>query len=163
MRYPVVEVITSVSSKAVIPRLNKIFAGFGVPETVRSDNGSPFNSKELEEFSQEIGFIHHRVTPLWPRANGEVERFMRTLKKTIEAAKVEQRPLKEELCELLRNYRATPHCTTGKAPATAIFNRPFRTKLPDVPGGKVDPASIGRSDALRKAKMKKHMQITKYS
>ena len=86
------EVITSVSSKAVIPRLNKIFAEFGVPETVRSDNGSPFNSKECEEFSQKIGFIHRRVTPLWPRANGEVERFMRTLKKTIEAAKVEQRP-----------------------------------------------------------------------
>ena len=33
-RYPVVEVVTSVSSKAVIPRLNKIFAEFGVPETM---------------------------------------------------------------------------------------------------------------------------------
>ena len=96
------------------------------------------------------------MTPLWPRANGEVERFMRTLKKIIEAAKVEQRPWKEELCELLRNYRATPHCTTGNAPATALFNRPLRTKLPDVPTAKVDPASIARSDALGKAKMKKH-------
>ena len=155
-RYPVVEVITSVSSKTVIPRLNKIFAEFGIPETVRSDNGPPFNSKEFGEFSQRIGFTHRRVTPLWPRANGEVERFMRTLKKTIEAAKVEQRPWKEELCELLRNYRATPHCTTRKAPATVLFNRPIRTKLPDVPTDKVDPASIGRNDAQGKANMKKH-------
>ena len=53
-RYPVVEVITSVSSKAVIPRLNKIFAEFGVPETVRSDNGPPFNSKEFKEFAQRV-------------------------------------------------------------------------------------------------------------
>ena len=155
-RYPVVEVITSVSSKTVIPRLNKIFAEFGIPETVRSDNGPPFNSKEFGEFSQRIGFTHRRVTPLWPRANGEVERFMRTLKKTIEAAKVEQRPWKEELCELLRNYRATPHCTTRKAPATVLFNRPIPTKLPDVPTDKVDPASIGRNDAQGKANMKKH-------
>ena len=71
---------------------NKIFAEFGVPETVCSDNGPPFNSKEFKEFAQRVGFSHHRVTPLWPRANGEVERFMRTLKKSIEAAKVEHHP-----------------------------------------------------------------------
>ena len=86
-RYPVVEVITSLSSKTVIPHLKKIFAEFGIPETVRSDNGPPFNSKEFGEFAQRIGFTHCRITPLWPKANGEVERFMRTLKKTIESAK----------------------------------------------------------------------------
>ena len=154
-RYPVVEVVTSVSSKAVIPRLNKIFAEFGVPENVRSDSGPPFNSKESKEFAQTVGFSHRRVTPLWPRANGEVERFMRTLKKSIEAAKVEHRPRKEELCEVLRNYRATPHCTTGRPTATVIFNRPIRTKLPEAPGDKRDPASIGRRDALGKSKIKK--------
>ena len=154
-RYPVVEVVTSVSSKAVIPRLNKIFAEFGVPETVRSDNGPPLNSKEFKEFAERVGFSHRRVTPLWPRANGEVERFMRKLKKSIEAAKVEHRPWKEELCELLRNYRATPHCTTGRPPATVLFNRPIRTKLPEAPSHKRDPASIGRRDALGKSKMKK--------
>ena len=45
-RYLAVEVIMSVSSKAIIPRLNKIFAEFVVPETVRLNNGLPFNSKE---------------------------------------------------------------------------------------------------------------------
>ena len=80
---------------------------------------------------------------------------MRTLKKSIEAAKVEHRHWKEELCELLRNYRATPHCTAGRPPATVLFNRPIRTKLPEAPSHKRDPASIGRRDALGKSKMKK--------
>ena len=80
---------------------------------------------------------------------------MRTLKKSIEAAKVEHRPWSEELCELLRNYRATPHCTTGRPPATVLNNRPIRAKLPEAPSDKRDPASIGRRDALGKSKMKK--------
>ena len=161
-RYPVVEVITSVSSQVVIPRLNKIFAEFGVPEILRSDNGPPFNGKEFAEFARRIGFHHRRVAPLWPRANGEAERFMRTLKKSIEAAKVEHRPWQEELCELLRNYRATPHCTTGKPPATILFNRPMRTKFPEAPCNKEDPASIRHRDELAKSKMKRYADDKAY-
>ncbi|KAK3726816.1 hypothetical protein QZH41_019607 [Actinostola sp. cb2023] len=87
-RYPVVDIIQTVSFRVVAPRLDKIFAEFGIPEVVRSDNGPPFNGKEFEQFAKTLGFKHRKVTPLWPLANGEVERFMRTIKKTIEAAKL---------------------------------------------------------------------------
>ena len=144
------------ASKIVIPHLNKTFAEFGVPEVVRLDNGPPFNGKEFKAFANALGFKHRKVTPLWPRANGEVERFMRTLKRSIEAAKTEHRPWKEELCKFLRNYRATPHTTTGKPAATALFNRPLRTKLPECPISLVDPASIQKRDQEAKQKMKEY-------
>jgi hypothetical protein len=65
------------SASAVIPKLDRLFATFGTPLVVRTDNGPPFNGDELVKFSQVIGFKHRKVTPLWPRANGEVEKRLR--------------------------------------------------------------------------------------
>ena len=80
-RYPIVQFIPSVSAPVVIPRLHKIFAEFGVPAQVRTDNGPPFNGKEFKSFAKSSGFEHRKITPKWPQANGEVERFMRTIKR----------------------------------------------------------------------------------
>ena len=122
-RYPVVEVVRSLSAKTIIPVFDRIFAMFGVPESMKSDNGPPFNSEDFAKFATALGFHHHRVTPLWPRANGEAEQFMDNIGKTIRAAQTEAKPWLKELTSYLRNYRATPHCTTGVAPATALFGR----------------------------------------
>ena len=73
-----------------------------------------------------------KVTPKWARANGEVERFVRTVKKVSKTAKLEQKNYKQEQNKLLRNYHAAPHSTTRVAPATALFGRPMKTKLPEV-------------------------------
>ena len=106
-RYPVVELVRSTSASTVIPQLDKTFSTFGIPEIVRSDNGPPFNGREFREFAQTLGFKHRKVIPLWPRANGQVERFMRTIKKSVAAAKAEGKPWKTEVFQLLRNYRST--------------------------------------------------------
>ena len=91
------ELVRSTSSNADIPCLDKIFAEYGIPEVVRSDNGPAFNSHEFNEFWKHLGFIHRKVTPYWPRANGEVERFMRTVKKVIE-----NKTWKQEMYTFLR-------------------------------------------------------------
>ena len=153
-RCPIVEFIPSVSAPVVIPRLHKIFAEFGVPAQVRTDNGPPFNGKEFKSFAKNSGFEHRKITPKWPQANGEVERFMRTIKKTIEAAIEGNRPWKHESHDMLRNYKATPHSPTGKPPAAALFNRAMRIKVPNVPNPSGDPAAIKHRDQLAKAKMK---------
>ncbi|XP_038049667.1 uncharacterized protein K02A2.6-like [Patiria miniata] len=70
-RYPVVEIVTSTSVKAVIPKLDAIFSQFGIPQIIRSDNGPPFNSGDFKKFAAYLGFKHRRITPLWPRANAE--------------------------------------------------------------------------------------------
>ena len=99
-------------------------------EVVKSDNGPPYSGKDFRQLATNLGFTHSKITRLWPRANGEVERFMQTVKKVLKTATVEQKPWMEELLKFLRNYRATPHGSTDKAPATALFNRPMRVKLP---------------------------------
>ena len=79
---------------------------------------------------------------------------MRTIKKTINTATTEGKSWKEELCKLLRNYRTTPPSSTGKAPATAMFNRTMRTKLPKLPSDVPDQAGIEECDNEAKRKMK---------
>ena len=108
-RFPFVELVSSTSASAVTPNLDQLFATFGTPKIVRSDNGPPFSREEFAKFAHVLGFKHRKVTPLWPRANGEVERFVKTLKKCLKAAKVEGRNWRKELQAILRNYRTSPH------------------------------------------------------
>ena len=90
-RFPFVEPVLSTSASAVTPKLDQLFSTFGAPRVVKSDNGPLFNGEEFAKFARVLGFKHRKVTPLRPRANGEVERFVKTWKKCIKAAKVEGR------------------------------------------------------------------------
>ena len=87
-RYVVVDILDSISTTSVIPRLDKIFAEFGVPVFLKTDNGPPFNSHEFKTYASITGFRHRRITPLWPQANGETERFMHTVKKLEKKSKM---------------------------------------------------------------------------
>ena len=153
-RFPMVEPVTTTSAAAVIPKLDQIFAFCGTPEIVKSDNGPPFNGEEFKMFAREVGFRHRKVTPLWPRANGEVERFVKTLKKAIITAKSEGRNWRKEIQKFLRNYRTTLHTTTGAVPATLFHNRRVRNKLPCLPDH--DPINdiVEKYDSQQKRKMK---------
>ena len=82
-RFPEVEIVRSTSAKAVLPKLDRVFAAYGVPQVVKSDNGPPFNGHEFAQFADYLGFKHRRVTPLWPEAYGEVELFMKTFGKVL--------------------------------------------------------------------------------
>lgn len=131
-RWPEVEIVYSTSAQAVFPRLDAIFSRVSVPVVCRTDNGPPFNGQDFARFARTMGFEHRKVTPLWPRANGEVERFMRTLKKAVQAAQLESGSWKQELHRFLRHYRASPHSTTGESPSELLNGRKLRTELPSV-------------------------------
>ena len=129
-RYPVVEIIQSLNARTVIPVLDKIFGLLGCPLVLKSDNGAPMNSEAFRNFANYLGFEHRKITPLWPKANSECERFNKTICKAIRAAFVENKNWKQEMYNFLRNYRATKHATLNKAPAEILFGRNIKTRLP---------------------------------
>ena len=92
-RYPIVELIKSESATTVIPVLDKVISTFGIPNVIKTDNGSPFNSYVFRQYAENIGFKHRRVTPLWPRANSQAESFNKPMMKT---ANVERKSWKQE-------------------------------------------------------------------
>ncbi len=129
-RFPEVEIVNSTRASTVIPKLDKIFAVHGIPLQVKSDNGPPFNSEEYDRYFKILGIKKVLSTPVWPQANAEVERFMQPLTKSLQTARIENRPWKQELQRFLLQYRTTPHCSTGVPPVELLYNRSVRGKLP---------------------------------
>ena len=130
-RYYEIDIMKSVTSAKVIDSLEKMFTTHGSPVTLTSDNGPQFVSSEFAEFMKREGVFHRRVTPLYPAANGEVERQNRSLLKRLKIAQAENKDWKHEIRLYLRAYRCTPHSVTGVPPAELMFRRRIRTKLPE--------------------------------
>ena len=129
-RWAEVEFVTSTSARAVTPKVDKTFASLGIPVSVSSDNGPPFNSQDFSDFSKYYGFRHEQKTPLNPQANAEAEQFMRVLKKLYQISRLTGSNFKQ-VYRFLRANRATPHCTTKIAPVYLLYpRREFRTRLP---------------------------------
>ena len=121
----------STSARSVIPKFERIFSEFGYPSEITTDNGPPFRSQEFKEYAARCGFKVRNITPGEPKANGQAERFMKNIAKTVQTAIVDKKDWRKQLSVFLHNYRATPHQTTGKAPAELMFpNRNFKTKVP---------------------------------
>ena len=55
--------------------------GFGLPETVVTDNGTGFVSQEFEEFLSKNGISHVTSAPYHPASNGLAERAVQIVKK----------------------------------------------------------------------------------
>jgi len=73
---------TTYTSSNVITHLKAMFARFGIPATLVTDNGPQFNSEE--EFAQSYRFHHVTSSPYYPLSNGLAERMVRTGKKFLE-------------------------------------------------------------------------------
>lgn len=101
-------------------------------EQLHTNNCSNLVSKEVEEYLKEVGIEHYYTTPLWPRANGKVERQNRSLLKSIRAANTEEQNWTQELNKFLLAYRSMSHSTSGKSPTELLFRRRLKTKMPDL-------------------------------
>ncbi len=150
--YPFVEVINSTAATTVIPKLDNILAMRGIPEVIKTDNDPPFSSHAFHQYAISTGFRHRKITPLWPRANAEVERFMGMIKKVIRAATAQSQDWQQEMQNFLLSYRATPHSTTRVAPATVLFGSSIRNKIPEIITSQND--NVRSQDALGKLRMK---------
>lgn len=124
-RYPEIALLNrGTSSVAVIQRLKSIFARYGIPKTVVSDNGPQFASGSFQDFARTYGFKHVTTSPRYPQANAEVEHKVRTLKLLLKKA--------EDPYLALLNYRNTPG-PTGFSPAQLLVSRRLRSRVPCTP------------------------------
>lgn len=165
-RWPEVAFVSSTAATAVVPHLDRIFSQFGFPETLKTDGGPPFNGHQLTEYLRWAGVKHRIVTPENPEANGLAENFMKMVTKVYHAAKIEGKVYKQELYKYLRNYRSTPHSSTGVPPAEAMLGRQIKTRLPENPRPIRETTPTDRKmetdDANAKAKQKQYKDDKKY-
>lgn len=123
---------TKQTTAAVTVRfLQETFARFGVPETIVTDNGTQFCSGEFKKMCDQLGIIHIRTAPYHPQSNGQAERFVDTLKRSLrKIIDGEEVPSVEALQTFLQVYRSTPNATlAGKSPFEEMLGRSMRTTL----------------------------------
>ena len=118
---------SSTTSSAVMDVLRPLFARFGVPETVVTDNGPGFVSQEFEHFLRSNGIHHPTSAPYHPASNGLAERAVQTVKRGLKKEKSGN--LTARLAKVLLAYRITPQSTTGTSPAELLLGRRPRTRL----------------------------------
>ena len=79
-KWPIVKLVPNLSSKTLITTLRYMFADYGKPQVIVSDNGRQFVSEETLEFlrANNIKFMH---SPPWhPASNGLAERDVQSFK-----------------------------------------------------------------------------------
>ena len=158
--FPEAVVINDVSSATVIKELTLIFARFGYPLEIVSDNAKTFVGNLFESFLTTCGIKHIRASPYYPRSNGKIERFHRYLKKAFRAAESEGKKWREELSKILLAYRSTPHRASGETPAMLMFGRDIRTKLPGLIDKEERTKDIQKHHREYKDKMKDYADKT---
>ena len=104
-----------------------IFARFGLPEVMVTDNRTCFTSSEFQEFAQCNSIRHVRIAPYHPSSNGLAERAVQTFK--LGLRKQLTGTLQTKLSRFLFHYRLTPNATTGVAPAELLLTRRPRSHL----------------------------------
>lgn len=128
-KWPEVQFCSSVTTKTVTNFLHLVFTREGYPDSLVCDNGPQFVSEEFKTFLAHRGIKHKLVSNYHPQANGQVERFNRTLKSYIQCAALENRALHAAVLDYLFVYRCTPHATTGLSPALLLHGRKPRHRL----------------------------------
>ena len=105
----------STTSTVVMQCLRSVFARFGLPDTLMSNNGPCFVGTEFEKFLMLNGFRHVTSVPYHPASNRRAERAVETVKKGVEM--MQPGSLPDQLAKFLFNYRTTRHTTSGVTPA----------------------------------------------
>ena len=75
-KWPEIVEMSSTTTEKTITVLRCMFAQFGLPHQVVSDNGPRFTSEEFKRFMRSNGIKHIPSTPYHPATNGAVERLV---------------------------------------------------------------------------------------
>ena len=128
-KWPEVHEMSMTTSSKTISVLRHLFAQYGLPEQLVSDNGPQFTSDDFAQFLRSNGVKHIRCSPYHPSSNGAAERLVRTFKQAMKASHLDGLTPHHRLENFLLAYRTTPHTTTGEAPCKLFLGRDLRTRL----------------------------------
>ncbi|XP_017886019.1 uncharacterized protein K02A2.6-like, partial [Ceratina calcarata] len=128
-KWPEVHIVENITTETTIKKCKQIFAYFGLPKLIITDNGRTFVAKEFKDILAKNGIVHKTTAPYNPSTNGQAERYVQIIKGALKKLSPERSEMESSLLSILTSYRGIPHTITGKTPYELMFNRKVRTKL----------------------------------
>ena len=111
-KWPEVMEMPNTTTQTTLDQLRSVFARWGIPQQVVSDNGPQFVAQEFERFMSLNNIKHLTSSPYHPATNGLAERFVQTLKQALKVSKCEEKSLQHHLASFLLQYRNAWHAST---------------------------------------------------
>ena len=121
-----VENLQTTTTRAVCKVFRALFARYGVPDTLITDNGPQFSSAEFVTFTKVWSFEHSTSSPHYPQSNGKAENAVKTVKRLFTKC----RESGQSEYRALLDWRNTPTEGVGTSPAQRFFGRRCKTLLP---------------------------------
>ncbi|WCJ22553.1 Gag-Pol polyprotein [Euphorbia peplus] len=121
-----VEAIPSPTNDArvVVRFLKRLFARFGVPRAIISDNGTHFCNKLFEKLLSKFGVTHKLATPYHPQTSGQVEVSNREIKRILEkTVSTSRKDWAEKLEPALWAYRTAFKTPIGMSPFRLLYGK----------------------------------------
>jgi len=134
-KWPAVIPMSSTTASKTIEALRDLFARFGIPEQIVSDNGPQFASEEFQALIKPNGIYHIASAPYQPATNGLADRLVQTFKQALCSVFQSSKPVMEKLAKFLMAYNNTPHSTKDSVTQLLLGSvtprpgRPLRTRL----------------------------------
>lgn len=122
-KFVLLEPIRNSKNHIIISYLkDRVFSVFGVPETLLSDNGQEFMSKDFKNFLESYGI--KLVTPPKhsPQANSS-ERVNRSVIEAIRCYIQDHATWDENICQITSALRSAVHSTLQTSPYQALFGK----------------------------------------
>ena len=125
----------TMTAQLTVNKLRTLFAAYGLPEVLVSDNGGTFLAEEFQDFLKKNRVIHKLIPPYHACSNGAAEKTVQTVKKALLKQVLEDcenkkyRNVQHKIDNFLFNYRNTPNATSGVSPAEMFLKRTPRNKL----------------------------------
>lgn len=124
--------------------MEAVFRRHGLPEAIRTDNGSPFASRapgglsRLSMWWLQLGIRHERIEPGRPDQNGRHERMHRTLKQETASPPAANRARQQQsfiAFERMYNGERPHEALNGQRPADIYTDsaRAYPERLPELP------------------------------
>jgi len=151
--YIEVENLSKTNTAAVTKALKILYARYGVPDTVITDNGPQFASEEFSFFARAWGFLHTTSSPYYPQSNGKAENAVKTIKHMF----VKCQESGQSEFQALLDWRNTPSEGIGTSPAQRFLGRRCRTLLP-ITTSQLQPAYSTDKDTQARRKQRQKQQ-----
>ena len=78
-----VQLMQSISVSKTVEKLRTVFATYGLPRKVITDNGPTFTSSEFRQFMEGNGIKHSTMSSYHPSSNGLAERAVQVIKQAL--------------------------------------------------------------------------------
>jgi len=135
-KYVIVKSVKKTNCESLISVLQEVFAFFGLPEEIVSDNSPPFGSWLFNSYGNQSNIKITKTPPFHSQSNGLAERADQTVKKYFKKyildKELSRLSIKEKVVRFITVYNTTPSTVTTQSPADRMFSYKLRSVMSSI-------------------------------